>query len=223
MEFSYPTILVVPLGLGLLGFVEPCTVGAHLVFLRAIEGQARAVRMTSTLAFVLARTLTMGLFGAVIAVVGRLLITVQTTFWLVFGAVYLLIGLAYAFGRADAIKRPLRLIPRDWSATTNPIALGGAFGLGIPACAAPILFGLLGLAAGSNAAWLGFATMAVFGLALSVPLAAFAFSPMAATLAARLKSTGPATRWAFAAVFLGLGAWSIWFGLFVDPQAWSAL
>jgi len=30
-----------------------------------------------------------------------------------------------------------------------------------------------------------------------------------------------ARRWIFSAVFIPLGIWSIWFGLFVDPADWS--
>ncbi len=76
MEFSYPTVLVVPLGLGLLGFVEPCTVGGHLVFLRAMAERPRSARLVSMLAFTLVRTLVMGSFGALVVLVGRLLIEV---------------------------------------------------------------------------------------------------------------------------------------------------
>ena len=70
---------------------------------------------------------------------------------------------------------------------------------------------------------LGFVTMAVFGLGLSLPLAMLAVSPAASSLATRLMSGRPAMRWVFAIVFLALGAWSIWFGLFVDPADWSTL
>ena len=31
MEYSFQTYILLPIGLGLLGFVEPCTVGGHLV------------------------------------------------------------------------------------------------------------------------------------------------------------------------------------------------
>jgi cytochrome c-type biogenesis protein len=223
MEFSYPTVLVVPLGLGLLGFVEPCTVGGHLVFLRAMAERPRSARLVSMLAFTLVRTLVMGSFGALVVLVGRLLIEVQTALWIVFGSIYVLIGLAFAMGPAGAVKRRIDFAPIAWKATTSPLALGVAFGLVIPACAAPILFGLIGLAATSGAVTLGFATMAVFALALSFPLAVLAASPVASSLAAKLAGGTKMTRWVLAVVFVVLGIWSLWFGAFVDPADWTSL
>ncbi|MDP6806070.1 MAG: hypothetical protein QF902_12205 [Rhodospirillales bacterium] len=127
MEFSYPTVLVVPLGLGLLGFVEPCTVGGHLVFLRAMADHPLKARPVSTLTFTLVRTLVMGSFGALIALVGGLLIEVQTALWMVFGSIYVVIGLAFAVGRSDIVKRRIEFTPTAWKAATNPLALGVAF------------------------------------------------------------------------------------------------
>lgn len=223
MDFSYPTVLIVPLGLGLLGFIEPCTVGGHLIFLRAMMERSPQARMVATLTFTLVRMLMMGSFGALVALLGQQLIKVQTAFWLIFGLLYFLIGLAYAIGRASVFKRRVDVAPSSWKVTANPLVLGLAFGLNIPACAAPILFGLFGFAASSGAATLGFATMAVFGLALSLPLALLAASPVAPSLATRLISGRPAARWVFAVVFLALGLWSIWFGLFVDPADWATI
>ncbi|MEZ5936325.1 MAG: cytochrome c biogenesis protein CcdA [Alphaproteobacteria bacterium] len=223
MDFTYPTALLIPLALGLLGFVEPCAVGGHLIFLRTLVERSLPARLLATLTFTLARTLMMGAFGALAALLGQHLIRAQTGFWLVFGSLYLLIGAAYAFGRADIVKRRLDVAPTTWKATRSPLVLGMAFGLSIPACAAPILFALIGLSAGGGAAALGFATMAAFGLALSAPLVLLVVSPGASALAARLMRGRPATRWTFAALFLALGAWSIWFGLFVDPADWSRL
>jgi len=223
MEFSYPTLLIVPLGLGLLGFVEPCTIGGHLIFLRTLTERSLSRRAIATLTFTMVRTLMMGSFGALATLLGQQLINAQTGFWLIFGSLYVLIGVAYAGGWTNTFKRRIDVAPTAWKVTENPLVLGVAFGLNIPACAAPILFGLIGFATSSGAVTLGFATMAVFGLALSLPLALFAASPAASSLAAKLLSGRPARRWVFAIVFLALGVWSIWFGLFVDPADWSTI
>jgi cytochrome c-type biogenesis protein len=223
MEFSFPTVLVVPLALGLLGFIEPCTVGGHLVFLRAVTEGSRLSRLTATLTFALSRTFVMGAFGAVVGLLGERLIDVQTGLWLVFGVVYVVIGVAFGAGQGGYFKRRMDAGPSAWKMGSNPVLLGIAFGLSIPACAAPILFGLIGLVAGSGAVMLGFATMAVFALALSLPLAALAVSPFAMSLAGRLAGDGRITRWVVAIIFIVLGLWSLWFGLFVDPENWASL
>lgn len=60
---------------------------------------------------------------------------------------YLAIGLAFIVGKAGTLKKKIDLAPAAWRRVNNPMLLGLAFGLNIPACATPILFGLLGLAA----------------------------------------------------------------------------
>jgi len=102
----------------------------------------------------------------------------------------------------------------------GPAGLGVLFGLNIPACAAPLIFVLLGAATASTSAGGtlagGFVSLGIFGLALSLPLvlvvlfepAARAFDRLAGLSVRLPKWTG--------AVFLLLGLWSIYFGLFVD-------
>jgi cytochrome c-type biogenesis protein len=83
------------------------------------------------------------------------------------------------------------------------------------------LFGLLGVAATSGTPVSGFLTMALFGLALSLPLVVFAAW---SGLAARLDRLGRAmktARWLPGLAFVVLGLWSLWFGLYVDPADWA--
>ncbi|MGI9422843.1 MAG: hypothetical protein ACR2PA_06595, partial [Hyphomicrobiaceae bacterium] len=124
----------------------------------------RSHRVSAVLVFSVTRSLVTGLLGVVIAFVGQSLISLQTTAWMIFGFVYLGVVLVYLLGRLALLKWSIDLTPREWTLMKNPIALGLAFGLYIPACAAPLLLGL---------------------------------------------------------IFVLLGAWSIWFGLYVDPQNWS--
>ncbi len=217
----FETLILLPIGLGLLGFVEPCTIGGHLVFLNTQEGRSRRGKVEAVLVFLTARTLVMGLFGAVIASLGALLISVQTGMWLVFGTIYLLVGLAFMAGRAGLVKKRISLAPEAWKRAQNPLVLGLAFGLNIPACAAPILFGLLGLAATTGTVLSGFVMMSLFGLFLSVPLVVFATVPRLSGVLERLAQRLRNMRWVLGLVFVLLGLWSIWFGLYVDPKDWS--
>ena len=117
--------------------------------------------------------------------------------------------------------RKIDLAPGAWKRIRNPTFLGLVFGFNIPACAAPVLFGLLALAATTGIALTGFLMMFVFGLALSAPLVAVSISPK---LADRLNRIGQWMKhrfWLTGLVFVLLGAWSIWFGLYVDPANWS--
>ena len=100
---------------------------------------------------------------------------------------------------------------------------GLAFGLNIPACAAPILFGLMGAATASGSALTGFVAMAVFALALSLPLLPLSVLPRLARPLDRLADWLRPRRGILGGVFVALGLWSVWFGLFVQPVDWSGL
>jgi cytochrome c-type biogenesis protein len=208
------------LGLGLFGFIEPCTIGAHLLFLDAQRDRSLSKRARAMGIFLTARVLVMGGFGGLIVLAGQRLLGVQTGLWLLFGLVYLAIGLVFLTGGGGALSRRIRIAPEAWKSAQSPVVQGAAFGLNIPACAAPILFGLLGAATTTGSAATGFAMMAVFALALSAPLLPLSLVPALAGPLGRLRDRMRPRRWLIGAVFIGLGLWSVWFGLFVDPADW---
>jgi len=222
-DVSLISIFLIPAALGLLGFVEPCTVGSHLLFLGTQNGRSARDKVVSVTVFILARAGVAGLFGAVIAALGQSLITLQTRMWLIFGAAYLVLGLLFVAGGAGFVKQRISLTPERWKSAVSPLTLGIAFGLNIPACAAPILFTLLGASAATCTILAGFSMMVVFGLFLTLPLVVFAAVP---GLAVGLENTGTflrEKRWIIGLVFMLLGIWSIWFGLNVDPADWASL
>ncbi len=221
MELTFASLVLLPAGLGLLGFVEPCTIGGHLLFLDTQKNRPRGEKINAVAVFLTVRAVVMGLFGAFIAFLGQKLIGVQTGMWLVFGSIYFIIGVAFLAGRAGLVKRRIDLAPAAWKRASNPLALGLAFGLNIPACAAPILFGLLGLAAATRTVFSGFLMMFVFGLFLSAPLVVVAVVPRLAEWLGRLADRTKNSHWIIGVVFVALGLWSIWFGLFVDPANWA--
>lgn len=221
MELTFAGMVLIPIGLGLLGFVEPCTIGAHLIFYSSQVERRDADKAAALIAFIISRMIVMGLFGAAVHVAGRQVISVQPGFWLVFGLVYFTVGIVYASGRARSFTGLITLAPEAWRRARNPVALGAAFGLSIPACAAPIIFGLLGVTATSGSTAAAFFMMALLGLALSAPLVAIALHPGLAARLTRAADWMRARRWILGGVFMALGLWSIYFGLFVDPADWS--
>lgn len=180
-------------------------------------------RLGAALVFLLARLVVMGGFGGMIVVLGQRLIGVQTGTWLVFGTIYLGLGLAILAGWDQGLRQRIRLSPERWKAASNPLLQGFAFGLNIPACAAPILFGLIGTATLSGSATTGFLMMAVFALALSLPLLPLSVVPSLARPLDRFADWLRPRRWLLGVLFIILGAWSVWFGLFVDPVDWSQI
>lgn len=212
-------LILWPIGFGLLGFIEPCAIGATLLFIKTTEGQAPAVKTGQVFAFALSRALFIGLLGALAAFIGSMLLGAQKVVWLLMGGMYAAIGVLYLSGRIGSLM--LSIGPRlaSLSSPRGSIVLGAAFGLNIPACAGPILLALLAASAAGGAsgetAARGFFSLALFGLALSLPLvAAVLFERARRALDWLAGLTRRMPLWT-GVLFIVLGAWSMWFGLFV--------
>jgi cytochrome c-type biogenesis protein len=205
--------LILATGLGLLGFVEPCSVGSHLILLKYLDQLPARQRWLQTLIYTLVRAVFTGLLGVLAAFIGEGFLGVQHGLWGVLGSLYVVLGGVYLAGGAPWMIRQInRLLPHV-PHTAGGASLGAVFGLNIPACAAPLLAVLLGdaaaqAAAGSGAAY-GALSLFVFGLALSSPLILAVFTrPGRRLLTAIAGLAGRMPRWT-GAVLIALGIWSI--------------
>jgi len=214
--------ILLPIGLGLFGFIEPCSIGSTLVFIKVMEGKSAAVKLRQVGAFTVTRALFIGALGAIAVLVGSAFIGFQKAMWTGLGALYVALGLLFLAGRAGYIMTSLGPSLARLGDVRGSAALGLLFGLNIPACSAPLLFALLGAAAagGVSGATLanGFSSLALFGFALSLPLAVAVLIPAARRALDWLAAlSGRIPRWT-GIVLIALGIWSIWFGLFVTPR-----
>lgn len=222
-ELGLAGVVGLPILLGLFGFVEPCSIGSTLVMVKQMEGQPREARIVQVLAFAGARAVFIGALGAAAAAVGSVFLGFQKAAWVVLGVLYLTLGLLYLGGRAGALMRGFAPSLHRLRSTRGAFGLGLVFGLNIPACAAPLLLALLGLAAAEgvsgSALGTGFVSLALFGLALSLPLVVAVLFAAARSVLDRLAAlSGRIPRWT-GVLFVLLGLWSIWFGLFVSIAA----
>jgi len=211
------SFFLVPLGLGLLGFIEPCSIGASLLFLKSVEGNPPAVKMMQAGVFTLTRALFIGSLGAVAALVGTAFLGFQRGGYVLLGSVYVVLGLIYLSGKAGVLMRTTGPKLGRLSNVRGSAALAVFFGLNVPACAGPLLAAVLGSAAVAGAAKVGqgFFMLALFGIGLSLPLlVALAFGP-AQRVVERLGRYSARVPFIIGALFIALGAWSIWFGLTV--------
>lgn len=222
MDLSLTSLVALPIGLGLVGFIEPCSIGSTLLFVKYLEGKDAGQKLAQVLAFAGARALFIGLLGALAALIGSAFLGFQRGAWVLLGTVYLLIGLLFLMGKAGALAVALGPRLARISDVRGSLALGVAFGLNIPACAAPLLFALLGAAAagGSGGATLasGFIALALFGLALSLPLVAAVLFERARGALDWLAGLSRRLRFWTGLLLIALGLWSIWFGLFARIQ-----
>ncbi|HML92965.1 cytochrome c biogenesis protein CcdA [Methyloceanibacter sp.] len=223
MDLTVTGLVALPLGLGLLGFIEPCAIGSTLLFVKYLEGKDQVKKLAEVSIFAATRALFIGLLGVAAVLVGSAFFGFQRGAWIFLGAAYLLLGIAFVAGMQERLL--VTLGPRLASVSENggSAALGLLFGLNIPACAAPLLFALLGAAAagGATGATLtsGFIALALFGLGLSLPLiAAVLFKPARRVLDWLAGLSQQMPLWT-GLLFIVLGIWSIWFGVFVDLKA----
>ncbi|MGH8661821.1 MAG: cytochrome c biogenesis protein CcdA [Burkholderiales bacterium] len=222
MSEWFAASILLPIGLGLIGFIEPCSIGSTLVFIKVMEGRSAGVKLWQVGVFTVTRALFIGALGAIAVVVGSAFIGFQKAMWTGLGALYVALGLLFLAGRAGYIKTSLGPSLARLGEVRSSVALGLLFGLNIPACSAPLLFALLGTAAASGISGAtlasGFSSLALFGFALSLPLAVAVLFPAARRALDWLAGlSGRIPRWT-GIVLIGLGIWSIWFGLYVTPQ-----
>ncbi len=224
-EAEFINLIILSLGLGLLGFIEPCTIGTSLLFIKYMEGKPAAAKIREAAVFMAVRALFIGALGALAALAGTVFLGVQKAGWFLLGSAYVVMGLFYLAGRAGVLTRQLGPSLSRLQGIRGSAGLGLLFGLNIPACAAPLIFALLGAASvgGRGDVAKGFFTLALFGLALSLPLvAALLFRPLQTLLDRLAGLNARLPKWT-GALFIVLGLWSLYFAIFVRLEDWSRL
>ena len=220
---SFEVLASLSVIMGLLGFIEPCTIGAHLIFLNSLKNKGPVQQIKALTIFTFARAMVVGTVGGAAAWLGQPVIALQTGLWVAFGSLYVLIGVIFLTGATGYLRFKVLPLPTSWQTARNPLALGLVFGLNIPACSAPILFAVLSLAATAESATLGFASMFLFGLFLTLPLAVFLIFPALAENLPGHTLSSRTMRIMAGIIFIVLGSWSMWFGIYFDPAPWSSL
>lgn len=211
------TLIALPIGLGLLGFIEPCSLGSTLLFVKYLDGRDRASQLGHGIAFALARAVFMGVLGVIAVAVGSAFVPFQRGAWIGLGSLYVLLGILTASGRAGSLMARFGPRPRGMHGRWGAAGLGVLFGLNVPACAAPLLLALFGVAAASGASGAafiqGFVSLGLFGFALSLPLLVALVSTRARNQLVRL--TGLARRLPILTglILIVLGVWSIVVGV----------
>lgn len=221
IETGFIGLVAIPAGLGLFGFIEPCTIGTSLVFIKYLEGKDASVKVLETAVFAATRSIFIGLLGVLAVLIGDTFLDLQRHAWLVLGALYALLGVSLATGQSRFFTRSIGPGLRRLSGYRGSVGLGLLFGLNIPACAAPLLIALLATAAASSGVTIakGFTALAVFGLGLSIPLVVAVLVPRARGWLERIASFSGRYPAIAGLVLIALGGWSIWFGLFADLKA----
>ena len=179
--------------------------------------------MAQVAIFTITRALLIGLLGVFAVLVGAAFIGFQKAAWILLGAVYVTIGSLYFIGKTEILMTSIGPGLSRISGSRGSAGLGLLFGLNIPACAAPLIFALLGMAAASGvsgaALAAGFVSLGLFGFALSLPLVLAVFFEPARRMLDRLADLSKRMPFWTGLLLVGLGLWSIGFGLFAEVTA----
>jgi cytochrome c-type biogenesis protein len=162
-------LVLIPALFGLIGFVEPCSLGINGIFLNRIKGFEKTRRISETLIFTFVRGGFLALAGLSAAFIGSKIITVQSSFFLILGGVYIILGALAIMNRYRPIfKYEINL--SKYMRNKGSIALGFIFGLIIPACAISFVLALVGKSILLGNLLEGFISLFIFGIGLSLPL-----------------------------------------------------
>lgn len=199
-------MIAVPVAFGLLGFIEPCSIGANILFLGYLQRRGEG-KVREAVKFTITRALFLGMIGLTAGVLGQSLRWGTYSYSLALGALYTLLGLAALWCAYRGIGlRSLdvgRFLPRG-----GAVPLGAIFGMSAPACSLPLFVALVGLGA-LKGAWVGFLTLALFGLGLSAPLIWIARSQRADAILRRLGNVAFKTPYLAGLVLIFVGVVSM--------------
>jgi cytochrome c-type biogenesis protein len=196
-------LILVPIAFGLVGFIEPCSIGANIIFLGYLNSRG-GEKMCEALKFTVTRATFLGTVGFAVGVLGQPLRMGAYSYSLLLGILYMAIGLlglvwAHRGGGFPSIDFG-RYFPKE-----GAVPLGVVFGLSAPACSLPLFIALIGLGA-LKGAWVGFLTLFLFGLALSAPLVWMARSHKADELLRKLGRLAAGVPYLSESLLLVVGA-----------------
>jgi cytochrome c-type biogenesis protein len=199
-------IILIPIAFGLLGFIEPCSIGANIIFLGYLQSRKMG-KVWEAIKFTITRALFLGLVGLLVGVVGQPMRTGTYSYSLLLGVGYVvlgLLGLWWSYRGTGLASLDLgRYLPRE-----GTFPLGVIFGLTAPACSLPLFLALLGLGV-VEAAWVGFVSLFLFGLALSAPLVLISRSERAEEILRSLGTKAAKVPYVAALMLISVGVITI--------------
>jgi cytochrome c-type biogenesis protein len=198
------SLVLIPLVFGLIGFVEPCSVGINIIFLNRINGFKRARRISETLIFTFVRGTFLGLAGLSAAFIGGRIFTIQSSVFVILGVIYVVLG-----GLAILnMYKPVFVYEINVSKyfkNRESVALGFLFGLIIPACGIAFVLALIGKSILLGKLLEGFISLFIFGIGLSFPLVMISFFDKCNEIVARLSNKARKIPWLAGVVLIVVG------------------
>ncbi|MBI4641709.1 MAG: hypothetical protein HY731_13510 [Candidatus Tectomicrobia bacterium] len=198
--------------LGLIGFIEPCSLGVSYAFLLQVKEVRPERKWGFAGAFLLSRAFLLALVGLLVAFLSQQFRVLQSWTFLLIGSFFILAGIL------ALLQQQMRSVQTgmEWMSklTQLPGVLGTLMGPMIPVCSIPLLAILLGSNLTLGTIWLGFVSLFVFGAMLSFPLLLLLWWSVSIEWLQRLYAVMQRYRWVTSALLIGLG------GLIMVSSRW---
>jgi len=181
---------LIPILFGLVGFIEPCSLGINVIFLNRMQAMKRKKRIREAIIFTFVRGFILAMVGLTAAFVGSRLIKIQFSLFIVLGAIYILAGILAIINMYRPIFQKSVNFAKHIK-NRGAFSLGIIFGLVIPACAIAFIIVLVGKAIVIGDLLGGFISLLVFGITLSSPLIFISYSEKSIKI---IKNIGAKTK-----------------------------
>lgn len=201
---SIYTLVLIPALFGLIGFVEPCSLGINGIFLNRIKGFEKKKRISETLIFTFVRGGFLALAGLSAAFIGSKIITLQSSFFVILGGVFILLGALAILNRYMPIFK-YEINISKYLKNRGSITLGFAFGLIIPACAISFVLALIGKSIFLGNLLEGFVSLFIFGIGLSSPLVVISCFDKSNEIITKISEKARQIPWLAGVVLIAVG------------------
>jgi cytochrome c-type biogenesis protein len=201
---SIHSLVLLPFMFGLIGFVEPCSIGINLIILNRIKEQKRMRRIWETLIFTFVRGSFLALMGLSAAFVGSKIIPIQSSLFLFLGGIYILSGVLALMNKyKPAFSFEINM--GKYFQNKGSVALGLVFGPVIPACAIPLVLALIGKSILIGNLLQGFVSLLIFGIGLSSPLIGISYSNKSNEIITKISEKARKVPWLAGVVLIIVG------------------
>jgi len=170
-------VILLPLALGAAGGFTPCALGINTIFVGALAGKPRPVRLAQWALLATVRAALLTGLGLLFGLVGEAVGETAAIYQQVINVSLIVLGFIFIVSRFRRLPLPAVNLasPTAFRGRRSILAMGFLFGLDISACIAPLLLALMAqtILLGN---WLeGMVALYIFGMALSLPALAVLF------------------------------------------------
>ncbi len=165
------SIILLPAVTGLAGGFTPCALGINTIFVGALAGKPRVVRLGNWLLLAITRAALLTGLGLLFGLIGEVVNTTAALYQQAINVGLIILGALFIISRFRPLPLPALSLanPDAFQERRSLVAMGLLFGLDISACIAPLVLALLAQTVLLGNWVEGALALFVFGVSLSLP------------------------------------------------------